>query len=111
MAEFMFLFRGGLTDGAPDNLIDDHEAAWDQWMEELEDRGVIIDGLPMKPMGVELTAEGVTDVDHRIVEDGIHGYLIIECSDMDEATEIASACPIFDFDGKVEVRALINERG
>jgi len=43
-------------------------------------------------------------------DDGITGYLIVESNDLEEAVDMASDCPIFQFGGRVEVRELINER-
>lgn len=110
MKEFIFLFRGGKTDSADPGELDAHEDAWDDWMEMLEDEGVLIDGLPMRDRGVIVTKDGMQEADFG-TDDGISGYLIIECEDMDKATEFASDCPIFDFDGKVEVRTLNSDRG
>ena len=55
MREFIFLFRGGKTDNADAGQLDEHEDAWDSWMEYLEDEEVLIDGLPMRDMGVMVT--------------------------------------------------------
>lgn len=110
MHEFIFLFRGGKTFNASEQDLLDHEDAWDDWMENLEELNVLIDGLPMRDRGVVVSADGMHEVDYG-TEDGVTGYLILECNDMDHATELASDCPIFQFGGRVEVRSLINERG
>jgi hypothetical protein len=110
MKEFIFLFRGGKTESVDPGELDDHEDSWDSWMEMLEDEGVLIDGLPMRDRGVLVTKDGMQEADFG-TDDGLSGYLIVECEDMDRATELASDCPIFDFGGKVEVRSLNSDRG
>ena len=110
MREFIFLFRGGKTDNADAGQLDEHEDAWDSWMEYLEDEEVLIDGLPMRDMGVMVTKDGMQEANYG-TDEGVSGYLIIECEDMDQATDYASECPIFEFGGKVEVRQLNSDRG
>lgn len=110
MQEFIFLFRGGKTGDATEEQLDAHEEAWDDWMEQLEQLDALIDGLPMQDRGVMVTGDGMQEADFGSGED-VSGYLILECNDLDHATELASDCPIFQFGGKVEVRALISERG
>ncbi|MEZ4721763.1 MAG: YciI family protein [Flavobacteriales bacterium] len=109
MKEFIFFFRGGKTSNATEEQLQDHEDAWDDWMDELEEGGKLIDGLPLRDRGVMVTSDGMQEADFS-TDHGITGYLILECTDLDDATEIASDCPIHDFGGMVEVRELINER-
>lgn len=109
MAEFIFLFRGGKTSNASEAQLIDHEDAWDAWMEELDEKDALIDGLPMRDLGFVVTADGMQEADLG-ADDGITGYLIVESNDLEEAVDMASDCPIFQFGGRVEVRELINER-
>ena len=41
----------------------------------------------------------------------ISSFLIINAKDMTEAKEIAAKCPVFELDGSVEIRALMNVAG
>ncbi len=51
---------------------------------------------------------------HKIVNDGpyaeandlIGGYIVVEATDLDHATELSKGCPIFDIGGSVEVRPI-----
>ncbi len=105
MKEFIYLFRGGKTTDASDEQLKAHESAWDEWMDRLEDDGVLIDGLPMKSEIVMITKDGA-NVHGMDDEYSVTGYLIIETDDMDAAVSMAQDCPIFQFDGTIEVRAL-----
>lgn len=105
MKEFIFIFKGGKTTNATDKELIAHERAWDQWMDELEEEGVLIDGLPMKDAAVVVTKDGAKAWEYMGAE-AISGYLILEATDMDAAMEMASDCPIFEFDGSIEIREL-----
>lgn len=105
MKEFIYLFRGGKTTDASDQQLEKHERAWDEWMDGMEDDGILIDGLPMKNDIVIVSKDGANV--HGMDDDtSVTGYLIIETEDMDSAVSLAKDCPIFEFGGTVEVRAL-----
>jgi hypothetical protein len=105
MKEYIFLFRGGKTDSASDQELDEHERAWDDWMDSLEEEGVLIDGLPMKDHAVIVDKNGAS-ARQGSADDSVTGYLILETTDMEMAIELAQDCPIFDFGGTIEVREL-----
>jgi len=105
MKEYIFLFRGGKTDSASDQELDEHERAWDDWMDSLEEEGVLIDGLPMKDHEVIVDKDGAS-ARQGSADDSVTGYLILETTDMEMAVELAQDCPIFDFGGTIEVREL-----
>ncbi|MEX2595387.1 MAG: hypothetical protein WEC59_00545, partial [Salibacteraceae bacterium] len=75
------------------------------WMEDLEEEGILIDGLPMKNEAVVVTKNDSKAFKFQ-GNDSVTGYLILEATDIDAAVEIAQACPIFDFGGSIEVRGL-----
>jgi hypothetical protein len=105
MKEFIYLFRGGKTDNATDQQLRDHEHAWDEWMDALEQENVLIDGLPIKDHSVVLKKDGGVERETYSPET-ITGYLILEAPDFESAVEMAKDCPIFEFDGTIEVREL-----
>lgn len=105
MKEFIFLFRGGKTTDATDAELLTHENAWDDWMIALEQRDVLIDGMPMKDDAVIVDG----DSEKRGEETGdysVTGYLILEAKDLDAAVALTKGCPIFEFGGSIEVRPL-----
>src|SRR6056300_928718 len=103
MKEFIYIFRGGKTDSATEKELIAHERAWDRWMDDLEEEGVLIDGLPMKDEAVVITKDGPKAWEYRGA-DSLSGYLILEATDMEAAIQMASDCPIFDFEGSIEIR-------
>lgn len=108
MKEFIFLFRGGKTTEASDAELIAHENAWDDWMIALEQRDVLIDGMPVKDEAVIVDGQS----EKRGEETGdysVTGYLILEAKDLDAAVALTKGCPIFEFGGSIEVRPLDSE--
>ena len=64
-------------------------AAWNAWFEAVADKQVERGGFRG---GREISQAGTTDLPFE--QDSITGYTIIRAEDLDEATEIARACPI-----------------
>jgi hypothetical protein len=94
-------------------------AVWEQVMKEyndytqmLRDRGAYLGGEALEPNPTATTVR-VTDGE-RIVTDGpfveakeaIGGFYLVEARDLDEAIELAAACPGAKF-GAIEVRPVI----
>ncbi|MEQ7127272.1 YciI family protein [Actinopolymorpha sp. B11F2] len=85
------------------------EADATPWVEEMERRGVRLDGDRLR--GVSDATSVRVRKDELMVTDGpfaeskeqLAGYDVIECADLDEAIEIASKHPVATF-GTVEVR-------
>ena len=53
---------------------------------------------------VKGTQKTVTDGPYAELKDLVTGNLVVEADDLDHATRLADGCPIFEFDGSVEVR-------
>jgi len=110
MKEFLFLFRGGdagrLNDQQSPEKWQQHMMKWKAWMESLTKQGIMTGGQPLNKEGKVLTGSKKKLTDGPFVEgkEIIGGYLIVKAKDIDEATQIARGCPIFEHDGIVEVR-------
>jgi hypothetical protein len=87
------------------------ESSLASWIEEMMSRGVILHGSRLQPVS-DATTVRVRDSE-VLVADGpfaetkeqIAGYDVIECTDLDEAIEVASRHPTALF-GTIEVRPL-----
>ena len=81
------------------------------WFEEMGSRGLLRDGARLRPSG-DATTVRVRD-EEVLLSDGpfaetreqMGGYNLIECSDLDEAIEVASRHPVARY-GSIEVRPL-----
>jgi hypothetical protein len=85
------------------------EASADAWVEEMDGRGVRLQGdrlaLTTDAATVRVRAGEVLVSDGPFAEtkEQIGGYDVIECADLDEAIEVAAKHPVAKF-GTIEVR-------
>jgi hypothetical protein len=79
------------------------------WVSEMDGRGVRLQGSRLRPVSDATTVrvrDGkvvVADGPHAETKEHIAGYDIIECSDLDEAIEVAGKHPVARF-GTIDVR-------
>jgi hypothetical protein len=109
MSEFVFLYRGGERSQSPEQS-EKQMQKWVAWMKELGEKGHIKDrGQPLEPTGkvVRGKQKVVTDGPYPESKDLVGGYTLIEAKDLAQAAELSKGCPIFDFDGLVEVRPVM----
>ncbi len=109
MEKFMFLFRGG--DTHPDNANDSKEAmeylqSWMTWMQGLGQKGILDGGESLQRTGKQVNGKNKVVTDGPFIEakEMVNGTLIVNAKDINEAVEISKGCPIFEENGKVEVR-------
>ena len=109
MSEFVFLYRGGERSQSPEQS-EKQMQKWVAWMKELGEKGHIKDrGQPLEPTGKVVRGKQkiVTDGPYPESKDLVGGYTLIEATDLAQAAELSKGCPIFDFDGLVEVRPVM----
>jgi hypothetical protein len=114
MAKFMYIFRGGgyaTPDLVSPTEIQQHLAKWNAWSNALLAAGRLAGGQPLEHPGTGKTIRGrdrvVTDGPYAESKDLVSGTLIVEAASLQEATELARDCPIFELDGSVEVRPVL----
>ena len=109
MSEFLYLYRGGETGRSPEKM-QEMMQKWMAWLKNLGEKGHIKDqGQPLERAGkfVRGGQKTVTDGPYAETKDVIGGYTLIEARDIDQATELAKGCPIFELEGGVEVRPVM----
>jgi len=109
MSEFVFLYRGGERAQSPEQS-EKQMQKWVAWMKELGEKGHMKDrGQPLEPTGkvVRGKQKVVTDGPYPESKDLVGGYTLIEAKDLAQAAELSKGCPIFEFDGLVEVRPVM----
>lgn len=116
MSRYVFLFRGGAVvrkEIAPAEL-GAHLQKWMAWFKELEAKG------HAEPQGTRLdgsgktvrgTAKTVIDGPFAEAKDLVTGIFVIKAPTLEAATEIAKGCPIYEYDGSVEVRPVFEQHG
>jgi hypothetical protein len=109
MSEFVYLYRGGRRAESPTEA-EKQMQRWIAWLQELSGKGHIRDqGQPLEREGKVVRGKGrsVTDGPYAESKDIVGGYTLIEAKDLAQAAELAGGCPIFDFEGFVEVRPVM----
>jgi hypothetical protein len=102
MSHYIIAYRGGRKPESPEEGAA-QMGKWKDWVTELGDAAVN-PGQPLKNTRI-LSADHVSD-------DGgpnsMSGYSIVSAENMDDALEIAQACPFLDTGGTLEVAELVN---
>ena len=114
MAEFVLLYRNTVearreTMGSPDKA-QQNMKKWRAWFDEMAQKGQLKSvGQPLEEAGKMVAGRKgtITDGPYAETKDVIGGYSLIEARDRGEAAQIASACPIIENGGSVEVRPVM----
>jgi hypothetical protein len=109
MPEFVFLYRGGQRQESP-QLAEQQMQKWMAWMQDLAQKGHMKDrGQPLEPAGKVVRGKQrvITDGPYPESKDLVGGYTLIEAKNLSEAAELSKGCPIFEYEGLVEVRPVM----
>jgi hypothetical protein len=109
MSEFVYLYRGGSREGSPEEMQQVMQK-WMLWFKELSEKGHIKNpGHPLERTGRLVTGKQKTVTDGPFVEtkDVVGGYTLVEARDLEQAVELSKGCPIFEREGMVEVRPVM----
>jgi hypothetical protein len=118
MPKFLYVFRGGgyaSREALSPTELQQHLAKWQAWTGSLTAAGKLVaaQALTHPPVGKTLRGSDrvVTDGPYAESKDLVSGTVLVEVASLDEATELARGCPIFDFEGSVEVRPVMEQPG
>jgi hypothetical protein len=107
MKDYLLLFRGGdarMAESSEEGK-NAHMAAWGEYMGGLQGSGNLAGGLPLSGEGTMLTNNGTSDsLAKTEAGEVVGGYLLIKANDMAHAVELSKPCPVFEYDGNVEIR-------
>ena len=108
MKEYLLLLRGGKPAASKSDAENNAEmAAWGAYMGDLGQKGALAGGMPVVGGGKTVFADSVTDQAVTSASEGIvGGYLVVKAENMEQATEMAKACPHVANDGNIEVREI-----
>jgi hypothetical protein len=110
MAEYLFLFRGGMQHEAGSSPADLQASTqkWLSWIGGIGKAGQLKGGQPLEDGGKVIagTKRVVTDGPYAEAKDIVGGYLIVTAKDLAAAYELAKGCPGPDEGGSIEVRGL-----
>ena len=110
MFKFIFIFRGGgivVQPPPPTAEIGAHLAKWTAWVDGLTKGGHTESHFPPLENGGKTlrgSSKTVTEGPYAEAKDLVSGFVIISAASLDAAVELARGCPIYEYDGSVEVR-------
>jgi hypothetical protein len=110
MSKFIFIFRGGGIAVQPPPSpaeIGAHLAKWTTWIDGLTKSGHTDSHFPPLENGgktVRGSSKTVTDGPYAEAKDLVSGFLLISAASLSAAVELAGGCPIYEYNGSVEVR-------
>ncbi|MEE1944460.1 YciI family protein [Pedobacter sp. KR3-3] len=112
MPNFIVIFRepDGRTLPHTEEEISQHQQNWKNWFEKWGKTGNLQGGSGLSLNGklIHGADREITDQIHRVGTEIVGGFLLLQADDLDQATEITSSCPIFEFGGYAEVREIQN---
>ena len=113
MAGYVFLFRGGALhreDLSPEDM-QRHMQKWQTWVQQMTEGGIYKGGEPLETGGRYVSPGGVvSDGPFPEAKEMVAGYIAIDADGLDQAVEVAKGCPIYEYDGQVEVRKIYGEK-
>jgi len=108
MKDYMLLLRGGQNFAtASQEEIAAAMQKWKTWIDGLAAEGAYTGGerlVQAAGSGLSGTARHITDGPFAEGKEVVGGFISIKAENGTQAAEIAKGCPIFDYDGTVEVR-------
>ena len=108
MKDFLLPFRGGLDfTKAPQEQVQQVIQKWQGWVEDLTRKGIYNGGERLARNGASVMRGSTKQVIDGPFAEGkeiVGGYISIKADNLQQAIEISKDCPIFNFDGIVEIR-------
>lgn len=111
MKEYLILIHepDGRSVKHTDEEIKSHQSKWKAWLSEMQQQNRLAAGKPLtlrgaviRPVGSELHVE--PNLYKLNGQEIVGGYLVIKADTLEEASQIMKTCPVYEFDGFVEVR-------
>jgi hypothetical protein len=111
MSQYLLLLRGLAGPGATEELsaeeVERFIAPYMAWLAQLKAEQRLVRADRLRESGRRLRPAGLGDAPHIESKDFIGGYYVIRAGSLDEAAEVARACPHLANGGEVEVRELV----
>lgn len=102
MNDYMLIYQGGdpkWMEGVSEEEMATSMENWGAWMGGLQATDQLVSGgAPLCYSGKNISEKKiVTDIAASELKEIVSGYSIIKAANLDEATEIAKSCPIFNY--------------
>ncbi len=109
MEKYMFIFIGGDPSHLSPEAQQAHMQKWFAWVEKLTNEKRYVSGEALLPGGktIKGSKKAVTDGPFAEGKEVVGGFFVVTAKDLNEATEMAKACPDYELGGIVEVREVM----
>jgi hypothetical protein len=109
MEKYMFIFIGGDPSHLSSDAQQAHMGKWFAWVEKLQKENRYVSGEALLPGGktIKGSKKVITDGPYAEGKEVVGGYFVVNAKDLNEATEMAKACPDYELGGVVEVREVM----
>jgi hypothetical protein len=114
MEKYMLLFRNGLPSeedfqNLSPEAMQTELAKWETWISGIAAKGKMVstDALQNSGKLVSGSKHIITDGPFIESKELVSGYLVLKADNIEEAMEHAKGCPIFEIEGTVEVRPVM----
>ena len=85
-----------------------HMQRWGAYMGKIAEGGNLVGGMPLMMDGRLMNNGGTSsDVVKSEAGEAIGGWLHFKANDYEHAVELAKDCPIFEYEGNIEVREVM----
>jgi len=110
MKEYLLLFRAPQVEGyepSPEELAAGM-AQWQDWISGVAQQGKFVTTNQLGDSGkIVNPGNAIKEGPYTSVQDVVGGFMVVKTDSLDDATEIAKGCPIFNYGGNVEVRDIL----
>lgn len=113
MEKYLLLFRNTTaTESAYQEMSPEAMQAeldkWNSWIGGIAAQGKLVGAEALEQKGKVVTGSKHLVTDGPFVESKelVSGYLVLQASSFEEAIELSKGCPIYEIEGRVEVRAI-----
>jgi len=109
MEKYMFIFIGGDPSHLSPESQQTHMQKWFAWVEKLKNEKRYVSGEALLPGGktIKGSKKAITDGPYAEGKEVVGGFFVVSAKDINEATEMAKACPDYELGGIVEVREVM----
>jgi hypothetical protein len=109
--QFMLIVRYRTDAPAPDaDLMKSNGQHWSMFISDLAKSGALVSGLRPQQEGRTISGKDKVVQETAYMGDKavLSAFFVVKAASLDEATDIAKKCPIYELGGSVEIREVMN---
>jgi len=109
-SQFILLMRGGSNALHEQNELEaqEHIERWGAYMAQLHEGQHLLGGRPLRSSGRVITKNGTTNgLVEALNGSTVSGWLQIQANDYNQAVALCKDCPIFEYNGDIEIREVM----